>query len=202
MVGMVGLIKDAGTIVTQGFKNDNDAIVLLGENKADLSGSEYLYIVHKQKKGNPRIDIEKEKAVQQACLEAIESGIINSAHDCSDGGLAVTLAESCITNEKVMLGAQITVDGAKDIRVDELLFGEAPSRIVVSLNKDNLASLEKIAKKYAAPYQVLGKVTKERLVIRYNSETVIDQPVEELSRVWRNAIPSRIENGEKGDRHL
>ncbi len=188
------MIKEADKYVTQDFKNENDLVVLLGENKPDLSGSEYLYLVHKQKKGNPRIDINMEKAVQEVCLEAIESGIISSAHDCSEGGLGVTLAESCIANANGMLGAVIKLDELKnkDIRIDEILFGEAPSRIVVSLNKDKLSSLEKILKRHSVPYQILGNVTGDRLVVEYKQKTIIDIPVTTLSDTWRKAIPSRL----------
>lgn len=195
MVGMVGLIEDADKYITQDFKNEADCIILLGENKADLSGSEYLYIVHKQKKGNPQIDINKEKAVCEACLEAIESGIISSAHDCSEGGLAVTLAESCITNASRMLGAVIRLDGLKisDIRCDEILFGEAPSRIVVSLNQGNLSVLEEIAKRHAVSYCILGKVGGQRLIIQHKEKTIIDLSLRELNNAWRKAIPSRLE---------
>ncbi|MFH1783445.1 MAG: phosphoribosylformylglycinamidine synthase subunit PurL [bacterium] len=195
MVGMVGLIKDIDKHVTQDFKNEGDLIVLLGENKADLSGSEYLYLVHKQKKGNPQIDIQKEKSVQEACLEAIESGIINSAHDCSEGGLAVTLAESCVTNLNKMLGAVIKLDDLKNnkIRLDEILFGEAPSRIVVSLDKDKIQLLEKIARKHSIAYTIVGEVSGKNLVIKQNKESIIDTPVKILSDTWRNAIPSRLE---------
>lgn len=195
MVGMIGLIKDVDKYVTQDFKNETDLIVLLGENKADLSGSEYLYLVHNQKKGNPRIDIEMEKAVQEACLEAIDSGIINSAHDCSEGGLGVTLAESCITNGKKMLGAVIKLDELKnkDIRADEILFGEAPSRIVVSLNRNKLRALEEILKRHSVPYQILGNVSGQRLIVEYGEETIIDLPLKTLSDAWRRAIPARLE---------
>jgi len=194
MVGMVGLIEDADTYVTQDFKKDNDLIVLLGENKPDLSGSEYLYIVHKEKKGNPRIDIKMEKEVQEVCLEAIKSGIINSAHDCSEGGLGITLAESCITNGKKMLGAVIKLDELKNknIRIDEILFGEAPSRIVVSLDRDRFRTLEKIAKRHSLPYQVLGKVGGKGLIIQYKEKTIIDLPLTTLSETWRKAIPTRL----------
>jgi len=194
MVGMVGLIKDADKYVTQDFKNENDLIVLLGENKADLSGSEYLYLVRKQKKGNPQIDIEREKAVQEACLEAIESNIINSAHDCSEGGLAVTLVESCIANASRMLGAVIKLDELKNknIRMDEILFGEAPSRVVVSLKKDNLRTLERIAKKHSVPYHVLGSVGGKKLVIKCKEKKIMDIPVTTLSDTWRKAIPLRL----------
>jgi len=196
LVGMVGLIKDAGKYVTQDFKSEGDLIILLGENKADLSGSEYLYLVHKQKKGNPQIDMEIEKAVQEATLEAIESGIINSAHDCSEGGLAITLVESSITDANKMLGAEIKLDSLKnnDIRLDEILYGEAPSRIVVSLNKNNLRALEKIAEKHSVPYHVLGHVGGERFTVQYKEKTIIDLFLAKLSDTWRNAIPSRLKN--------
>ncbi len=191
IVGMVGLIKDADKYVTQDFKDEGDVIVLLGENKNDLSGSEYLYLVHNLKKGNPQIDIEKEKAIQQACLEAIESGIIKSAHDCSEGGLAVTLAESCISNKNRMLGASIKLD--ENIRKDAVLFGEAPSRIAVSVGKDNLAALETIAKKHSIPYKVLGNVGGDKLTIQCRQVIAIDLPLTTLSNTWRNAIPSRLQ---------
>ncbi len=191
IVGMVGLIKDADKYVTQDFKDESDVIVLLGENKNDLSGSEYLYLVHNLKKGNPQIDIEKEKAIQQACLEAIESGIIKSAHDCSEGGLAVTLAESCISNKNRMLGASIKLD--ENIRKDAVLFGEAPSRIAVSVGKDNLAALETIVKKHSIPYKVLGNVGGDKLTIQCRQVIAIDLPLTTLSNTWRNAIPSRLQ---------
>jgi len=196
MVGMVGLINDVDKHVTQDFKNGTDLIVLLGENKPDLSGSEYLYLVHNQKKGNPRIDIKMEKAVQEACLQAIDSGIINSAHDCSEGGLGITLAESCITNGKKMLGAVIKLDELKnkDIRADEILFGEVPSRIVVSLNKNKVRALEEILKRHSVPYQILGNVGGERLIVEYGEEAIIDIPLKTLSDTWRNAIPARLQD--------
>ncbi len=195
MVGMVGVINDADKYVTQDFKDEKDVIVLLGENRADLSGSEYLYLIHKQKKGNPSINIKKEKGLQEACLEAIESGIIKSAHDCSEGGLAVALAESCITNSKKMLGAVITLDAAKgsSARMDGILFGEAPSRIVVSLSGDNLDRLKKIAKKHSVEFQVLGNTGGTKLTVRDGEKAVLDLPLGELSDTWRNAIPRRLE---------
>lgn len=194
IIGMVGLIKDVSKYVTQDFKNEDDLIVLLGENKSDLSGSEYLYIIYHQKKGNPQIDINREKAVQDACREAAELSILNSAHDCSEGGLAVTLAESCITNKERMLGAVIKLDDTENMRQDALLFGEAPSRIVVSINKNKLSTLEKIAKKYSVPYQILGNVGGEKLIIKSNEKTVIDLPLTTLSKSWRESIPRRLGN--------
>jgi len=194
MVGMVGLIEDVDRHVTQDFKNEGDTIVLLGESKTDLSGSEYLYLVHKQKKGNPQIDIDKEKKLHETVLSAIDAGIINSAHDCSEGGLAVTLTESCVTNSDKMLGASVKLDSleAADVRTDELLFGEAPSRIVVSVSKDNLNKLEETAKKNSVPCQALGEVEGDKLSIGIGDKVLIDAALNSLSDTWRNAIPSRL----------
>ncbi|MBU3911288.1 MAG: phosphoribosylformylglycinamidine synthase subunit PurL [Candidatus Omnitrophica bacterium] len=193
MVGMVGLIEDAEKSVTQGFKHEGDLVVLLGENKPGLGGSEYLYHVHKMKKGDPQIDIKAEKAVQDACLEMIQSGIINSAHDVSEGGLATCLAESCISDSGRKIGAVIELDDVKkDIRLDDVLFGEAPSRIVVSIKSDNLAKLEEIAKKHSVPCYKLGKVGGDKLIVKDNKGETINLPVGTLSDAWRNAIPKRI----------
>lgn len=193
MVGMVGLIEDVGKAVTQDFKNEGDEIVLLGDNKSGLGGSEYLYHVHKMKKGDPQIDMKKEKAVQDACLEMIQSGIIQSAHDSSEGGLAVCLAESCITNAGRMIGAVVDLDAAKkdDMRLDDVLFGEAPSRIVVSLKSDDIGKLEEIAKKHSAPCYKLGKVGGDKFILQYNKSELINLPAAKLSDAWRNAIPKR-----------
>lgn len=190
MVGMVGLVSDAGKYVTQNFKNEGDVIVLLGENSDDLSGSEYLYLVHNMKKGNPQIDLGKEKAVQKACIDAIESGIVNSAHDCSEGGLAVALAESCMSNGAKMLGAGIELDDK--LRKDSLLFGESPSRIVVSVPKNKLAALEAIAKKRSSPCRTIGTVGGAKLIIACGKTVIVDLPVTALGDAWRNAILSRL----------
>ena len=193
MIGVVGLIEDAAKCVTQDFKKDGDVIVLLGENSSDLSGSEYLYLIHGLKKGDPQIDISKEKAVQQACLEAAQNGVISSSHDCSEGGLAVALAESCITNKNRLSGADIQL-GSGGIRKDALLFGEEPSRIVVSVGKDNLNDLEKMAKKYSVSCKILGNVGGKKLTISCEKAALIDQDVKALSDTWRNAIPARLGN--------
>ncbi len=110
IVGMVGLIKDKAKIVTQYFKKAGDIILLLGKNKEELGGSEYLKTVHGLKKGKcPSVDLRLEKSVQKTTLEAIEKGLVQSAHDCSEGGLAVALAESCISNPAKKLGAVVNL---------------------------------------------------------------------------------------------
>jgi phosphoribosylformylglycinamidine synthase subunit PurL len=191
MVGMVGLIEDADKYTTQDFKNTGDIIVLLGENRGDLSGSEYIYLVHGLKKGNPNIDMEQEKRLHETVLFAIGSGIVNSAHDLSEGGLAVCLSESAISNSKKMLGASIKLN-RDGMRTDEILFGEAPSRIVLTINKDNLDKLKAIAKNNNTPCQAIGVVGGKSLSIKIDDSVVIDAPVSDLSQSWRNAISSRL----------
>lgn len=198
MVGMVGLIENAEKCLTQNFKRSGDRIVLLGNSKGDLAGSEYLYLIHKRKKGNPSIDMAFEKSVQDACLEAIQAGILESAHDCSEGGLGVCLAESLISNPEQMLGAAIDIQklSTEAARLDEILFGESPSRIVVTVSEENLAALKKIAAKHAVPLNPLGTVEGVRLLIKRGQDVLIDLPTQTLSDTWRLAIPWKLGTAE------
>ncbi|MBI3456293.1 MAG: hypothetical protein HY002_10950, partial [Candidatus Rokubacteria bacterium] len=109
------------------------------------------------------LDLERERAVQAACLAAIEAGCVRSAHDCAEGGLAVALAECCITAPRP-LGAEITLD--PEGRLDELLFGEAPSRIVLTVAPDEWSRFERIVREWAVPVAALGRVGGDRLTIR------------------------------------
>ena len=177
VIGMVGIIEDYNHICSMEFKNYNDLIVLLGENKEELGGSEYLKVIHNLEKGiPPRIDLLKEQAVQNVCREAIKKELVSSAHDCSEGGLAIALVESCIKGGK---GAKIEIEDK--IRSDALLFGESQSRIIISLNPKNLSSLQEIAGKYQVPLLVLGSVEGEEL----NINRLISIKVEQLEKVWR-----------------
>jgi phosphoribosylformylglycinamidine synthase len=181
IIGMAGIIEDCDQLCTMLFKNNGDLIVLIGENKEEIGGSEYLKVFHNMEKGlPPQIDLSLEKSVQDACRESIQAGIISSAHDCADGGLAVTLAECCITGKK---GAKVEINNT-DIRNDALLFGETQSRIVVSLLEKNLDSLKEIANKYEAPIQILGKVEGNSLKI----DNLINLEVEQLKKAWERAI--------------
>lgn len=193
MIGMVGLLEDATKYVTQNFKDNGDVIALLGSHSGSLAGSEYLYRIHRQKKGDPKIDIDFEKRVQAACLEAIHDGIVKSAHDVSEGGLATCLAESCITLHQGMRGATVQLDPLMDkgVRLDEILFGEGPSRIVLSIAPDDLHALEKFAAKHGVPCARLGVVGGDHLTMKRKGKAVIDLPISTLSDAWRHAIPAR-----------
>ncbi len=188
VVGMVGLVKDRSKIVTQYFKNKGDLILLLGKNKEELGCSEYLKIVNGLKKGKvPNNDLKLEKSVQKTTLEAIEKGMVESAHDCSEGGLAVTLAESCITNSAKLLGAEINLPAGR-MRKDALLFGESQSRIVLSARPKNLKKILQIAKKNKTPVAVIGEVGGNKLVIN----RLINLSLQDLHKAWSKAIENQM----------
>ncbi len=187
VVGMIGLVEDLKHITTMGFKEEKDLIVLLGENKVELGVSEYLKVIHKLVKGNtPELNLEKEKRIQDACLEMIKAQIVKSAHDCSEGGIAVALAECCVSSPD-LLGARIRLD--QKIRADALLFGESQSRIIVTVSENNSAEMESIARDYKVPFSVIGQVDGHRL----NVEGMIDLPVEKLTDVYECAIQRIME---------
>ncbi len=189
---MVGLIEDARFITTQWFKNEGDRIFLLGGTGAGLGGSHYLLHRTGKKVGPlPPFDFEFEKRVQDAVADAIRAGIVQSAHDCSEGGLAVALAESCMSGE-TKPGAQVKLPSAN--RTDDLLFNEAPSRVIVSAAPDKVDALKKICAKENVPLAELGSVGGKDLQIQVGDRTIVDAPVTRLHEAWYNAIALCVES--------
>ncbi|MBC8213313.1 MAG: phosphoribosylformylglycinamidine synthase subunit PurL [Candidatus Marinimicrobia bacterium] len=164
VIGMVGLLDDVAQSTTMEFKDSGDFIVSIGSINGSLGGSEYLKTIHKRIEGPiPPLNLEFEMRVQDICLEAIKSGLVKSAHDLSDGGLGVNIAESVIKS-KSGLGAKINF--ARKLRNDELLFGECQSVIIVSIAEKHLIDLVTIAQQYDVPTQTIGRVIDEpKLVI-------------------------------------
>jgi phosphoribosylformylglycinamidine synthase len=190
VVGMVGLLSDLSKHTTQGFKQAGDIIVLLGSMSETLGGSEYLKVVHNLVTGDaPKLDLYSEKKVQSVCLEATDRGLIKSAHDVSEGGLAVALAECSICGK---VGAAINLQALKNvIRPDALLFGEMQSCIVVSVAKEDLPALSKIADSMGAEHRTIGMVGGDRFVI----SGFIDLDLSELMRLYLGGIPKLVPSG-------
>ncbi|NOY53256.1 MAG: phosphoribosylformylglycinamidine synthase subunit PurL [Deltaproteobacteria bacterium] len=185
-VGMVGLIEDVHRHMTQWFKQEGDAILLVGETLEELGGSKYLEVMHGQVSGPPPVlDLEKERTVQETVLKACEAGLLRSAHDCSEGGLAVALAECCLTGSGPHIGARVSLDD--DLRPDVLLFGESQSRIVVSIEDKYLDTFKEIANRIGAPVTFLGLVGGVDLSIDLQGRT-FQWPVETLRKIHRSAI--------------
>ncbi|HWO42454.1 MAG TPA: phosphoribosylformylglycinamidine synthase subunit PurL [Candidatus Eisenbacteria bacterium] len=192
IVAMVGLLDNVERAVTPWFKAAGDLIVLLGRTREELGGSEYLKLVHGLVQGAPPwIDFAFERAIHGCCIEAIERGIVRSAHDVSDGGLAVALAECCVGGPEKPIGARI--ETREMIRGDALLFSESPSRIVVSLEEKDLAPLQELAAKHRVPAQVIGSVGGTRLTIH----PLLQLPVDELRSIWSSGLARRLD-GEEG----
>ncbi len=182
-IAMVGLIDDYSLHCTPWFKKEGDIIVLIGKTEEEIGGSEYLKVIHNLEKGiPPKIDLKREKMVHDTCLEAIRAGIIISAHDCSEGGLGVTLAECCISNKERIFG--VTVDLDSPMRRDALLFGESQSRIIVSLDENDFSLLQKIADNKGCPLKLLGRVDSNKLTININGDAIIRIETEKIAEKW------------------
>jgi phosphoribosylformylglycinamidine synthase II len=187
VIGMVGIVQNCQTHVTPWFKKGGDLICMVGNSGGQLGGSEYLKLQHGLVKGEPpQIDLRLESKVQNACMRGIGLGIIRSAHDCSEGGLAVALAESCFS-PKNPIGAEILLD--KGERADALLFGEAPSRIIITLEEKRLHEWERLATKIAVPWQIIGRAGGDILKIG----PWIKSPVKRLCSVWENALSNILD---------
>lgn len=192
VVGMVGLIQDCSKAITQYFKNEGDLIVLLGETKEELGGSEYLKIIHNKEMGKPpEVDLDLEKRLHFMCLESIEQEIVKSAHDCSEGGLAVAIAESAISGP-LPFGAEIFLESS--IRNDALLFGESQSRIILTTAKMHVDEIKAIAKNRNVPAKIIGKVTRDGLKFDVNSKPVIDLNCKKARKVWKYSLKNYMEN--------
>lgn len=160
-IGMLGLLKDKTTRMTLNFKNEGDSIYLIGSSKNDIASSEYLYSYHKVKNSPaPAFDLDEEYDVQQAIKVLIKEKVIQSAHDCADGGLFITLLESAMPNG---LGFDISCD--EEVRKDAFLFGEAQSRVVVSVKKDDEDKFIEIMMQAGVDFSYIGDVKGKELII-------------------------------------
>jgi phosphoribosylformylglycinamidine synthase len=194
VIGMVGLIESLDHITRIPFRSAGDAIVLLGEPTDELGGSEYLSRIHSVVAGSPpRVDLGRERAVVDALLEAIAAGHIHSAHDCSEGGLAVTIAECAIADREAMLGASVDLEAWRALPTRAVLFGEAQGRVVVSSSTPE--QVIAIAGRHGVPASVIGRVTSdERLRIVAGARS-IDAPLARLARAYYDSIASLMRRG-------
>ncbi len=206
VIGMLGVIEAPRHTTTQWFKEKGDLILLLGQTRPELGASEFLASIIGEVCGAvPQLDLSLEQAVQRACRAAIERGLVRSAHDCSDGGLAVALAESCFSHYRHhAIGARINLSrqlltAAGNLAADELLsavallFGESASRIIISTRPENVEGVIEIAKEAGTPCSVIGEVGGSNLQITLDDEPLIDYSVAELERLWRHSLATHLE---------
>jgi phosphoribosylformylglycinamidine synthase len=189
VVGMVGLIEDLAHVTRSGFHGDGHAIVLLGEPTDELGGSEYLARVHGLVAGAPpRVDLDAERALVEALLEAIRGGHVASAHDCSDGGLAVALAECCVGDAERQVGADVDLSPWAGLPPRALLFGEAQGRVVVSTPE--AADVLAVARRHGVPARQVGTVRAGSGALRLTvGGRTVAAPLARLSDAYHGAIP-------------
>ncbi|MDQ1612327.1 MAG: phosphoribosylformylglycinamidine synthase subunit PurL [Pyrinomonadaceae bacterium] len=200
VIGMVGLIEDVHRIIQPGFKLEGDLVALLGETHDDLSVSEYAATIEGRateeilRTGRlARLDLKLEQAVQAACLQAADEGLLRSAHDCSDGGLAIALAESCFsTLNRPAVGATIELNGAP-LAPAAQLFAETPSRIVVSFDASARTRVEEIAAALGCPLVVIGRVGGRDLRITLDGQPAVSQNVNDLETRWRASLGRKLQ---------
>ena len=210
-IGMVGLIEKEEHITTQWFKNAGDEIILVGKVGDGLGGSRFLKVCHGKRIGPPpHVDLGREIEIQNAVRDLIRAGLVRSAHDCSEGGLAVALAESCF-NPTGFYGADVDLGGAEaavPAASSEYLAGDTPatalfnesqSRIVISVTPENLEKTMSILQKGDVPHQRLGAVTGDELRIRANTEN-FRWPITDLYDDWWNSIRRLVESDSSAER--
>ena len=196
-IGMLGLVEDAERHTTRaGFEQAGDAVFLLSpaawQHRSGIGGSEYLAAIHGRTSGDaPHLDLDEERAVQEAMLALIQAGLVQSAHDVSDGGLAVCLAESVLFSRS--LGADVRLTSDPDVRLDALLFGEAQSRIVFTTTEAQVTDVQAKLEPHAVQARRIGNVTPvARLRIEVDGAEVVDAAAGAMRAPYEEAIPKAM----------
>jgi phosphoribosylformylglycinamidine synthase II len=194
VIGMVGVVEDVTKITPQPFQRPGDAIVLLGVNRGELGGSEYLYVTADLVAGAPpAVDVAAERALQQAMLGMVHEGLLASAHDCSEGGIACALAECALGDGEAPLGVRVELDD--DLRPVAALFGESQGRIVVSCDPDRVDRVIAFAERHGVPAERIGSVLEAAggfsIVVRDGS---VSAPTEQIAEAYFGVLPSIMDS--------
>jgi len=200
VIGMVGILEDVRRVIQHGFKVEGDLIALLGITHDDMHASEYAATIEGRsveemiRTGRvPAIDLEKERAVHETVLRAASAGLLRSAHDCSDGGLAVSIAESCFSSlNRAAIGADLSLC-SEALPVATCLFSESPSRIIISFDESAGDRIQEIAEQTNCPVTLLGRVGGRQLSINVNGSSAIECDINELEPAWRFSLENRLQ---------
>ncbi|RMF20614.1 MAG: phosphoribosylformylglycinamidine synthase subunit PurL, partial [Deltaproteobacteria bacterium] len=186
VVAMVGLVADYRRVARAAFAAADDEILLLGAGQPQLDASEYAARIHGQTGAKPpALDLEAEVRLCRLCADLVEAGLVQSAHDVSDGGLAVALAEMALLGE---MGCDVDVPGAG--RTDTVLFGESAGRILIATKHEHVAEIEKLCAAAEIPATHLGRTGGRRLKIAVAHNPTVDLEIETLERAWREGLPA------------
>ena len=183
-IGMVGLLEDVGRHVRLPFARKGDAIALLGRTRDELGGSEFLRVIRGRDEGPcPEVDLAAEKRLIELLARLAEQGRLASAHDLSDGGLAVALAECAMSSG---VGAEVALDST--LRPSALLFGETAGRVLVAFGPDEEAAIRSEAERLTVPFELAGRTGGERLRISTGGKSLLDESVGALKEIWANSF--------------
>ncbi len=193
VIGMVGLVSDPRHVTTQWFRSTDRAIILLGETRDDLGASEYAIATLGKPEGPvPHLELDLERRAQELCLQIVQSGLVESAHDLSDGGLAVALAECAFSSyRRTPVGFEVDLRG--ELQAAALLFAETPSRFIVSSTDQNVEAILRAAADRNVTARVIGRTTGAQAVIKVAGQTIIDRAVSEIEAAWRGVLPRALE---------
>jgi phosphoribosylformylglycinamidine synthase len=188
-IGVVGVIDDASRVLGRTFREAGHEIVLLGEGRGELGGSEYLKVLHGLVQGQPpAIDLARERALIALLGTAATAGLICSAHDCADGGLAVTLAECAFDTGGIGADVDVPAETGGPLKRNATLFGESASRVIVSVRPQDHATLLHLAAEAGVPARVIGRTGGDRLRIAVAGEMAIDCALAEAEAIWKTAL--------------
>jgi len=192
-IGIVGLLEDVTKAVTATFKHEGDIVMLLGESKLDLNGSQFLEQYYNEL-GNdaPFIDLIAEKKLQDLLIELAEKQLLQSAHDVSDGGIVIALIESAIMDETHQKGATVNFDATGDFGVQEILFSESQGRVVVSVKREQVERVQTLARNSGVPCQRIGEVKATHVEIAVNGKSVLNHSLQHLADIYFNAVEREI----------
>ncbi len=194
VIGMVGIVEDVEKVCRFSFTRPGAAIVLLGTNKGEMGGSEYIYVFHQLVAGEPpQVDLLAERQLQRAVLALIKEGLLDSAHDCAEGGLACALVESALGDGIRPLGVDVTL--ADRMGPIPLFFGESQGRIIVSCAPEKVARVLDLAGSHGVPCTDIGRVGAPEGNLRIRAGTSgLDVPLRDLADAFFGAIPALLES--------
>ena len=210
VLGVVGVLEDASKTVTRAFKTAGSAVVLLGDNRGELGGSEYLATMHNLVAGKaPEIDLKREAALQTLIVRLIRDGCIESAHDCSEGGLAIALAECTFDSGGIGVGADVTAVGVaggaaapgsppalsvvEGLSINATLFGESASRIVISVASRHLDAVMSAASGAGVAAREIGRAGGDMIRLSVNAQIAVERKVSDAEQAWATAIERRMQ---------
>jgi phosphoribosylformylglycinamidine synthase len=192
VIGVVGMLEHADRVLSRRFQASGDAVVLLGEGLGELGGSEFLKVLHGIVRGAPpALDLKAERALQDLLVSLAETQLIRSAHDCSDGGVAVTLAECCFDAEGMGVDVEIeSVRVARDERINvaAALFGESATRVIVSAAPAVVPKVLELARAARVPARLIGRTGGDALKIAVGGRVTVEMSLRAAEEAWATAL--------------